>query len=281
MGPITDTLALAGRDFATQVVTILGGLSLLTLLLHLVERRVSRRLSHRFGWRSVLVTGWLGVPLHELSHLVVCWIFRHRIVAYRLFDPDPRTCTLGYVQHAYGRRSPLQIVGNFFIGVSPLLAGSLALLVGLAVLLPGTSPPLTTEPAPAQITAQLLQVGAMAQATLTRMFSVQHLVSWQLWVFLLLALCVGAHMSPSQPDLSGGLPGLLLLLCSMFGLNVLNRSLGLWAPELWARVVAGVLSPLLAVLCVALVLQTAFWLAVEVTVRLTTPRRAVRLGYEG
>ncbi len=280
MSHVTDILARAGLDFASQVVTLLGGLALLTFGLHLVERRVSRRLSHRFGWRSVLVTGWLGVPLHELSHLVMCWIFRHRIVAYRLFDPDPRTGTLGYVQHAYQRRNLFQIAGNFFIGVAPLLAGSLVLLGGLALLLPGTQPPLSTEAVPVGLVPQLSHVVGLAGATLGRMVSPSHLASWQLWLFLALALCVGTHLSPSRPDLTGALPGLFLLMGLLFALNVLNRSLSLWPPELWVRVAAGVLSPLLAVLCVALVLEVIFWLTVEVIVRLTSPRRGASLGYE-
>jgi hypothetical protein len=271
MSRVTDILARAGLDFASQVVTLLGGLALVTLLLHLVERRVSGRLSHRFGWRSVLVTGWLGVPLHELSHLVMCWVFRHRIVAYRLFDPDPRTGTLGYVHHAYQRRSPYQIAGNFFIGVAPLLAGSLVLLGSLALLLPGTQPPLSAEPAPVGLGPQLSHVVGLAGATLVRMLS--HLASWQLWVFLVLALCVGTHLSPSRPDLAGALPGLALLLGLLFGLNVLSRALALWPPDLWVRVAAGAASPLLAVLCVALVLEVLFWLVVEAIVRLTSPRR--------
>jgi hypothetical protein len=280
MAHVTDILARAGLDFVSQVVTLLGGLALLTLALHLVERRVSRRLSHRFGWRSVLVTGWLGVPLHELSHLAMCWVFRHRIVAYRLFDPDPRTGTLGFVQHAYQRRNLFQISGNFFIGIAPLLAGSLVLLGGLALLLPGTQPPLSTEAAPVGFGPQIFHVLSLAGATLGRMVSVSTLTSWQLWVFLALALCVGTHMSPSRPDLTGALPGLALLLGLLFGLNVLNRSLSLWPPELWVRVAAGVLSPLLAVLCVALVLEVLFTLVVEAIVRLTSARRGVSLGYE-
>lgn len=279
MSHVTDILARAGLDFVSQVVTLLGGLALLTLGLHLVERRVSRRLSHRFGWRSVLLTGWLGVPLHELSHLAMCWVFRHRIVAYRLFDPDPRTGTLGYVHHAYQRRSLFQIAGNFFIGVAPLLAGSAVLLGGLVLLLPGTQP-LSTEPVPIGLAPQLSHVVCLAGATLGRMVSLSHLASWQLWVFLVLALCVGTHLSPSRPDLTGALPGLALLLGLLFGLDVLNRALSLWPPDLWVRVAAGVLSPLLAVLCVALVLEVLFWLVVEAIVRLTSPRRDVGLGYE-
>jgi len=280
MTRVTDILTRAGLDFVSQSLSLLGGLALLAVALHLVERRVSRRLSHRFGWRSVLVTGWLGVPLHELSHLAMCWVFRHRIVAYRLFDPDPRTGTLGYVQHAYQRRSLYQLAGNFFIGVAPLLAGSLVLLGGLALLLPGAQPPLSTEPAPVGFGPQLSHVVGLAGLTLGRMVTLSNLTSWQLWLFLALALCVGAHLSPSCPDLTGALPGLALLLGLLFGLNVVNRAASLWPPELWVRVAAGVISPLLAVLCVALVLQMIFWLAVEAVVRLTSPRRGVSLGYE-
>jgi hypothetical protein len=280
MPRLTDILGRAGLDFASQALTLFGGLAVLTLLLHLVERRISRRLAHRFGWRSVLVTGWLGVPLHELSHLALCWVFRHRIVAYRLFDPDPRTGTLGYVQHAYQRRSPYQLVGNFFIGVAPLLAGSLVLLGALALLLPGAPPPLSTAPVPAGLGAQVGHVLGLAGATLARTFTWAHLASWQLWVFGALALCVGTHLSPSRPDLAGGLPGLALLLGGLFGLNVCNRALSLGPPDLWVRVAAGVAAPLLAVLCVALVLEVVLWLAVEALVRLTAPRRGVSLGFE-
>ena len=71
-----------------------------------------------------------------------------------------------------------------------------------------------------------------------------------------------------------------MLLGLLFAVNVLNRSLNLWPPDLWVRGAAGVLSPLLAVLCVALVLEVLFWGVVEAIVRLTSPRRGVSLGYE-
>ncbi|MFH2006453.1 MAG: hypothetical protein ABI333_07705 [bacterium] len=273
-------LSRAGLDFVTQVVTLLGGLALLTVLLHLVERRISRRLSHRFGWRSVLVTGWLGVPLHELSHLGCCWLFRHRIIAVSLLDPDPRTGTLGYVQHAYRQRNLYQLSGNFFIGIAPLLGGSLVLLGALALLLPGARPELTVSSAPSGFGAQLGHVAVLTGATLSQMFTWSHLASWQLWVFLILALCVGTHMSPSRPDLSGAVPGLAVLLTLLLLADVANRWWALWPPSEWVLVAAGILSPLLAVLSVALVLEVVLWLLVEALVRLTTPRRGIRLGYE-
>ncbi len=58
------------------------------------------------------------MPLHELSHLVTAKLFGHRIVGVAFFDPDPATGTLGYVRHAYSKRTPLQLVGNFVIGIA-------------------------------------------------------------------------------------------------------------------------------------------------------------------
>jgi hypothetical protein len=272
-------LRLSALDFLGQVTALLGGLALLALALGLVERRISRRLSHRFGWRSVLVTGWLGVPVHELSHLVVARLFGHRIIAYSLFDPDPRTGTLGYVQHGYRRRNLYQLAGNFFIGVAPLVGGSAVLLAGLWLLLPGARVSLAAAPA-GGVDAQLLHTAALAGHTLQRIFTVDNVASWRLWVFLLLALCVGTHLSPSRPDLEGAWPGLALLLGGLFLLSLANRALGLWPPRQWALAAGGLLSPLLAALGIALALELALWAVVEAVVHLTTPRRGVSLGYE-
>ncbi len=270
---------LAALDLAGQVAALLGGLAVLALALGLVERRISRRLAHRFGWRSVLITGWLGVPVHELSHLLMVRLFGHRVVAYSLFDPDPRTGTLGYVQHAYRRRNLVQLAGNFFIGVAPLIGGSVVLLAGLWLLLPDARVSLAAAPA-AGLDAQLWHTAAKAGDILQRIFTVAHLTGWRLWAFLLLAVCVGTHVAPSRPDLEGAWPGLLLLLAGLFGLALANRVLGLWSPAQWAQVAGGVLSPLLAALTVALALELLFWAVVEAVVYLTTPRRGVSLGYE-
>lgn len=274
-----DILRLAALDFAAQAAALLGGLAVLAILLHLVERRISRRLSHRFGWRSVLVTGWLGVPIHEVSHLVACWIFGHRVVTYSLFSPDPRTGTLGYVQHAYRRRNLYQLAGNFFIGIAPLVGASVVLLGALYLLLPAARPSLV-GPATPEVGAQLVHTVNLAGATLRGIFTLEHVASWQLWVFLVLALSVGTHLSPSWPDLEGAWPGLLLLALLLFAVNATGRGLGLHAQGGWVAPVTQVLAPLLGVLAVSLVLQALFWLLVELVVRLTSPRGGMSLGFD-
>ena len=277
MADLSTIVLRAATDLASQVLALLGALALLATVLHVVERRLSTRLAHRFGWRSVLVTGWLGVPIHECSHLVMCLLFRHRIVAVKLFDPDPATGTLGYVQHAYSRRNLFQIAGNFFIGIAPLLGGSAFLLAALAVLLPDARPAWTSAPLPEHFADQLGVLAGQAWQTTTALLSPEHRAGWRLWVFLILTLCVGTHLSPSRPDLSGALPGFGLVLLGLLAWNLLAAA-GWVGRGNWAHVAAGALAPLLSLLLLAVALQLAFWLVVEVVVWLTTPRRRAYRG---
>jgi hypothetical protein len=204
------------------VAALLGALA----LLHLIERAVGRFVAHRLGWRAVLVTGWIGVPVHELSHLVTAVVFRHRIVGWSLFDPDPSTGTLGYVRHAYRRRSPWQLAGGFFIGVAPLAGGAAVLAAVLVWMVPPArllallgesglfAAPVTDAGAAAELARRLgtLALGLAAAVWRSR--------SW--WLVLQLYLCaaVAAHLAPSGRDLVGGLPGAALVAVLLVGAAV-------------------------------------------------------------
>ncbi len=181
--------------------------------LHWLERRVSRYLSHRLGWSSVLFTGWIGVPLHELSHLLTARLFGHRIVAYQLFDPDPVTGTLGYVRHAYSRRNLWQLAGSFVIGVAPLLAGTTVLLGLLALSVP-------TEALTAIVERASVAPSAWSGAWLLGCDLLDaiwaHKTQW-FPLQLYLALCVAAHLSPSASDLKNGALGGLLVALLLIG----------------------------------------------------------------
>ncbi len=100
---------------------------LFTLAIHRIERFTQHRLAQRFGWKSILWTGWLGTPIHELSHVAMCVLFRHRIDDVALFEPDVQSGRLGYVRHSFTKANRFERVGNVFIGLAPLAGGALAL----------------------------------------------------------------------------------------------------------------------------------------------------------
>jgi hypothetical protein len=267
MDVLLDGLAAAGR----QALVLFGPLAAAAALLHLLERLLAARLQSRFGWRGVLLTGWLGVPVHELSHAAACLLFGHRVEKLSLFAPDPRTGQLGAVQHAWDRRSLYQQAGRFFVGVAPLAGGALVLLLLTRLLGPALSPAasvpegdlLSAARAAADHAGRLL--GALASPDLAG--------RGLTWLYLYLCLCVGAHMAPSSTDLRGSLPGLLLLLALLLAGNLLVAALG-HDVSAGAALAARAVAPLLALLIVALALGVLCLALVTLVTALLPVRRA-------
>lgn len=129
-----------------MIATILNALQLLliivtpfvlfTLIIHRIERFTQHRLAVRFGWKSILWTGWLGTPIHELSHVAMCIVFRHRIDDVALFEPDVNSGRLGYVRHSFTKSNWFERLGNVFIGLAPLAGGAIALTILLVMFYP-------------------------------------------------------------------------------------------------------------------------------------------------
>src|SRR4051794_35631225 len=116
-----------------QLVALLLLPALLGALLHVTERGTQTWLQRAIGWKGVIWwTGWLGTPVHELSHALVSLAFLHRIHEVKLFLPHPEDGVLGYVRYSIVASPPhtlarrwLGIFGTFFSGVAPLFGGSL------------------------------------------------------------------------------------------------------------------------------------------------------------
>ena len=233
----------------------LAGLVGCALLLHFVERRTGRCIAHRLGWKGVLLTAWVGVPVHELSHLIAARFFGHRIIAWRLFEPDPASGTLGYVRHAYSRRNLWQQSGEFFVGIAPLFGGSAALLSLLAWALNDGELRFfyqaqeillrALEAEGWQILPQiLLGWGRVAERMLGALWEQR-----DGWTPLQLYLCiaVACHLAPSARDLRtswhGILVGISVLLLTVVILSLLGQNLvfaSLWVGPLMVLVALAV-----------------------------------------
>ena len=171
--------------------------------IHVLEIMIQQRLSRRFGWNSVLITGWLGTPIHELSHAVMCFTFRHRIDEMALFKPDIQSGRLGYVRHSYQKGNRIQELGNLFIGVAPMVGGTLCLTLLLFLFYPEFAGKLFRGEMIAANAPWYEQFVAIGKETLWHFSAFENLASIRFWIFLYLVLCVASHMAPSRSDYEG------------------------------------------------------------------------------
>jgi hypothetical protein len=213
----------------------------LTLVVNYVSTLLQRRalLIIGRGWYLGLF-GWLGTIIHELGHALFCIIFRHKITEMKLFDPDPETGTLGYVQHTYESSSLYQMAGNFFIGIGPILLGS-GLIYLLLYLLLGLNPfkfAVNTGISSWDIYSwsvfiNLLQNLRTSLTTLVSgIFSLINIASWQLYVFIYLTFTIGSSIILSPSDFKGVFKGLSIILPVIFIFNLFT----VWAGDFTANI---------------------------------------------
>ena len=245
-------------DTLTNVLLLLavvfGPLVVFALAIHQIERLMQRRLAERFGWKSVLWTGWLGTPIHELSHAMMCRLFGHRVDEVVLFEPDIESGRLGYVRHSFRRDHWFEEIGNVFIGIAPLLGGSMVLGLLLYLFYPdsisGTIETAKGQTDPADMAGRAWDiVKLMGQEVVNP----ANLGTVKFWTFLYLVLCVGSHMAPSASDYRGAgrgvamLGGLLLVGATLFAVFSSDTSVV-------ASAIVDIFSPLFAVLILTVLL---------------------------
>jgi ABC-type multidrug transport system fused ATPase/permease subunit len=212
----------------SQMASLFAGVFIFGLLIHFISQFTFKSLERAFGSKGTYFVAWLGTPIHELGHALFCLIFMHKIVEIEFFKPDPLTGTLGYVYHKWNRSNPWQVLGNFFIGIGPVILGSMALLATFYLLIPNSSQVWDA------IIARVNEVGinysagsyfsilggsSLAMAKL--IFTVPNLTSWRFWVFCYLSICVASNIRLSLSDIKGALSGLGCLIVPFLLINFL------------------------------------------------------------
>ncbi|MHC4216364.1 MAG: hypothetical protein ACYSWP_23680 [Planctomycetota bacterium] len=211
-----------------QVVLLVGPVLLISYLMNYVAGFVERRSYSLMGRRAYLwLFGWLGTAIHELGHAFFCVVFRHKITAIKLFDLDPESGNLGYVKHTYNRESVFQRIGNFFIGIGPILFGSVVIylsaryVAGLENL--NVAPALEGESdsiSEGQYQFEMFRtMSKHAWALLVSLFTVENLKNWRFYLLLYVAFCVGSSITLSRSDIRGAIKGLAVLILILFLLN--------------------------------------------------------------
>jgi len=156
----------------------------------------------------VRLTGYVGTPVHELSHALMCLLFGHTITKMKLVNTDKRSRTLGYVEHTYYKTNLYHQIGNYFIGISPILAGGAVVLLFVWLFMPDMLGEMLGEIRG----VSGLDVVPNALSDVWRvLFDKQNFANVRYWLALLLSLAVVIHMEISRSDVRSGGRGLLVL----------------------------------------------------------------------
>lgn len=217
-------------------------------------------------------TGMIGTPIHELAHASMCLLFMHRIERMSLFQIG-NDGTLGYVEHSYNKRNIYQRIGNYFIGVAPMVLGSVVLLLAMGLLAPDMRREFSEyigDFALLQSTGVnsgwLAYAFAMLRGTFAAMIGGIGNPETLWFIFIILAFCIALHMNLSAQDIKGSLSALPLLLVALAAVNLV---LGLILPGVYAGF-AGAMSMaggyLAGILMMSLMLSV-FALLVAVAIR--------------
>jgi hypothetical protein len=192
------------------------------------------------GWYLGLF-GWLGTIVHEVGHAIFALVFRHKITAMKLFDPDPKDGTMGYVKTSHNPLSLYQSVGNFFIGVGPILLGTVVIYLLSHLLLNldpfklidslnTTSPDIVSWDTLMQICQTLW---SSSVSLIWQVFSWHNLSTWQFYAFIYLAFAIGSSIRLSPADLKNAVKGFGVILILIFIFNLAT----VWAGDFTVDVI--------------------------------------------
>jgi len=171
-------------------------------------------------------TGLIGTPIHELSHLLVALIFGHKITEVSFFRIS-NDGVLGYVNHSYNKRNLWAQLGNYFIGIAPLISGAGLVYLVTYLLMPQSygiiSDSINTfvshfEP---QLSFSLINdiFGLGKDFVVAIANNITNI--WLFILYIIIMLSLSLHMNLSNADIKGSLKGLPYFLLVVAILNVI------------------------------------------------------------
>lgn len=204
------------------------------VIIRVLKGRIDDILLYDFGPVPYYCFSFIGTPIHEASHLIASFVFRHKIKRFSLFSPDS-SGRLGFVEHAYDPNSLYQRIGCFFIGIAPIAGGCMVLFVLTRLFLPHyafpegaalAAPGLLRIDSTHHVWQIILALKHDVVAIMASIWMNPPPMTWRTLLYIFLVVGIGSHMFPSSADFAGMLPGILVLylfLCVLdLGLHLLQ-----------------------------------------------------------
>ena len=198
----------------------------------LIEKRNSLYVYSAFGSKGILFTGVIGTAVHEIGHLIMCLIFHHKISDFQLFNFKGYKYeeTLGYVSHRYNDGSLYEKAGNFFIGIGPMISGTLFIIFSFKLLLPSIYDSINinsyfTHLSSINIENTIFLLLSLSKNLLLSIFSINNLSNINFYIFIYLMFCVSSHISLSKKDFENSSVGILSLFLIFFVICLISTFL--------------------------------------------------------
>ncbi|WP_205178312.1 hypothetical protein [Neobacillus cucumis] len=213
-----------------EMLYLVGGMIVVGFILGALERLSNSYLTRAFGPKGVMVTAWIGTPIHEIGHLIQCFIWGHRVSRVRLLQLNHPSGILGFVEHHYNPNSMYQQVGNFFIGLGPIFSGIGSLILGMYFLVPQSFLAFKTEVEQhiqfQQLDLTLLKTFWESISIICKsLFTIENLINPLFWLFLIMAFSISSHIALSKADIKGSARGLSTIFIVLVLLNIISRLL--------------------------------------------------------
>ena len=174
------------------------------IVLYLISEYLHRSLSS--ASKTLYVVLMLpGTIAHETSHAIMALLMGARITK---FSVIPSEDTLGHVEYTAPK---ILFIGNAAISIAPLIGCPAILLLisgyfGVHIDFPPASFDILTE------------LRFLLDGTLSFITGLDYL-NWKTYVFLYLALTLGAGAAPSKTDIICMVPGLIVIVAAIYALN--------------------------------------------------------------
>lgn len=208
---------------------LIGMIGVTGLLLGILRANSIRNFQRSLGSKIVMLTGIIGVPIHELSHAIFALVFGHKVTKIKLFQSPDENGVMGYVNHTYNPINLYQQIGNLFIGVAPIFGGTLSIIILMRFLIPKAYMQFIhilmenlniTTLNKAAIDGVLISYGALIK----NIFSLNNFSNPYFYIFLFLAICISSHISLSFTDIKGTYSGISMIFLIFFILNIFSLS---------------------------------------------------------
>lgn len=159
-----------------------------------------------------LISSYIGSPVHEGGHALMCLLFGHRIQHIRLV---PTRAGGAEVSYTYNRKNPYAVFGNLWIGIGPIISGVAVILLILTLVYPESMQAYQTAVGTllendAPVTAFLTCIGQFLRGLVTE----QTRAVWLRVIAAAVLFCLALHVRLSASDIVAmlaGVPYFLLL----------------------------------------------------------------------